>query len=192
MKTLTHRLGYGLAFLVIIVSCSQPESEEPIIDTSRDVVEVSGEYMTDLMTAYRTFVENLSEEEKERLKIYTNTLTDRQGSNSGRTSVEAFCRCLAHQASCYARSNISECCICYDPRTQVALCGLYFGIAFCKLEDKESNEKAPSPPPTTPAVQVYPVQLKGLVDYIDRNNLGKTSNLSLSGLSNFKKLLSGL
>lgn len=191
MKTLIHRLGYGLVLLVIIVSCSQPESEEPIIDTTSEVVEVSGAYMTELMTAYKTFVENLSEEEKSRLQSHANTLTDQLDVKNGRISVEAHCRCLANQVSCYARSNISECCICYDPKTQVGLCGLYFGIAFCKLEDKESDEKAPSPP-TIPAVKIYPSQLKGLVDYIDRNNLGRGNKLSITGLTNFKKLLSGL
>ena len=187
MKTLIHRLGYGLVLLVIIVSCSQPESEEPIIDTSSEVVEVSGAYMTELMTAYKTFVENLSEEEKQMLESYTNTLTDDSKLSNGRTSVEALCRCLANQVSCYARSNFSECCICYDPKTQVGLCGLYFGVAFCKLEDKESDDKAPTP--TIPAVQLYPLQLKGLVDYIDGNRLGRASNLSSSGLSDFKQLL---
>lgn len=192
MKTLIHRLGYGLAFSVVILSCSQPESEEPVIDTSRDVIEVSGDYMAELMTAYKTFVESLSDEEKSRLQAYVNTLTDREIKN-GRTSVEALCRCLANQVSCYARSNISECCICYDPKTQIGACGLYFGIAVCRLEPiKTQTPDKDEPSPIAPTIRIYPQQLKGLVDYIDKNNLGRTSNLSVAGLSNFKQLLSGL
>jgi len=194
MKTLVHRLGYGLALLVVIVSCSQPEPDDPVIDTSRDVVEVSGEYMTELMTAYETFVESLSTEERKRLQSFANTLTGRSASANGRSAVEAFCRCLENQVSCYARSNISECCACYDPRTQVGLCGLYFGIAFCKVEDRKVEAPDPGKPsaPKLPSVKIYPLQLKGLVDYIDRNALGRASSLSTEKLSDFRKLLSKL
>lgn len=191
MKTLIHRLGYGLVLLVIIVSCSQPESEEPVIDTSSEVVEVSGAYMTELMTAYKTFVENLSEEEKGRLQSYTNMLADSRENPNTRTSVEALCRCLADQVSCYARSNISECCICWNPKTHVGACGLYFGVATCRIEPiKDSDDKSPSPP--TRSIRIYPSELKGLVDYIDKNSFGRASNLSSSGLADFKKLLTRL
>lgn len=194
MKTLVHRLGYGLALLAVIVSCSQPEPDDPVIDTSRQVVEVSGEYMAELLTTYETYVESLSEQEKRRLQSYANTSTIRSGTKNGRGSIEGLCSCLENQVSCYARSNISECCACYDPKTQVGLCGLYFGIAFCKVEERKIETPTPvkPSPPTLPAVKVYPAQLKELVDYIDSNALGRTSSLSISKLADFKKILSNL
>jgi hypothetical protein len=195
MKTLTHRLGYGLAFLVIIVSCSQPESEEPIIDTSRDVVEVSGEYMTDLMTAYRTFVENLSEEEKERLTEYVNSLKERSVQNGKLVGGDVECRCLATQAHCSARSATTECCVCWDPATQVGICGKYMGVAFCRTEErptKGGGDKQPKPQSGSTTVRIYPVEMKNLIDYIERNNLGAGVNQSVTGLDNFKKLLAAL
>src|SRR5690606_9987104 len=194
MKTLTHRLGYGLAFLVIIVSCSQPESEEPIIDTSRDVVEVSGEYMADLMTAYRTFVENLSEEEKERLTEYVNSLKERSVQNGKLVGGDVECRCLATQAHCSARSATTECCVCWDPATQVGICGKYMGVAFCRTEERprKGGDKAPTPKKGTTTIKLYPSEMKNLVDYIDRTGIGSGVDLSLTGLRNFKDLLTSL
>src|SRR5690606_12146637 len=197
MKTLTHRLGYGLAFLVIIVSCSQPESEEPIIDTSRDVVEVSGEYMADLMTAYRTFVENLSEEERTKLEDYINPNTSRINSSNSRTQTEARCRCLATQAFCEAKGWLGECCACWDPDTQVGMCGVFGGVGSCIVEERPSREKNPEKPSPKPGtgivtIKLFPNHIKNLVDYIDRSRLGASSPTSASGLHDFKALLSQL
>ena len=193
MKTLISRLGYGLILLIIIVSCSQPESEAPVIDTSMDVVEVDGEYMDGLMTAYKTFVENLTEGEKSQLESYVNSVENKSSVANGRTSVEALCRCLATQVSCYAKSNFSECCICWDPKTHVGACGLYFGVASCRIEaikPKTPGDKAPSP--TTPVIRIYPNDLKGLISYIEKNKLGKTNSASNLSLADFKSMLSSL
>src|SRR5690606_13009411 len=149
MKTLIHRLGYGLVLLVIIVSCSQPESEEPIIDTTSEVVEVSGAYMTELMTAYRTFVENLSTEERTKLEAFINSASDRANSSS-RSQVQARCKCLATQASCEAKGWLGECCACWDPDTQVGMCGVFGGVGSCEVEERPSRDNNPDKPRPKP------------------------------------------
>lgn len=194
MKTLIHRLGYGLVLLAIVVSCSQPESEEPVIDTSLEVVEVSGEYMDELMTAYKTFVENLPEEEREKLNDYVNSIPERSPSANGRVPVEATCRCLATQAFCEAKGKLGECCACWDPDTQVGMCGVFAGIGSCKVEERPQRTKEPSMPNPTPGkiastVRIFPSQIKNLVDYIDKSRLGATTPTSIGGLNDFKKLL---
>ncbi|HLT81064.1 MAG TPA: hypothetical protein VKZ86_08535 [Cyclobacteriaceae bacterium] len=195
MKTLIHRLGYGLVLLVIIVSCSQPESEEPVIDTSSEVVEVSGEYMTELMTAYKTFVENLSEEEKGRLTEYVNSLTERSTQNGRLDDGDVECRCLATQAHCSARSATTECCVCWDPATQVGVCGRYMGVAFCRTEERPTrggDDKQPKPQNGSTTVRIYPAEMKNLVGFIELNKLGAGANQSVAGLDNFKRLLGAL
>jgi hypothetical protein len=192
MKTLLHRLGYGLALLVMALSCSQPESEGPVIDTSSEVVEVSQEYMSDLMTAYKTFVESLSEEDKEQLKNYVNYVSERTSDNGRVISGDVECRCLATQAQCSARSATTECCVCWDPETQVGVCGKYMGIAFCRTEERPTKTKKPNPQNGSSTIRIYPDQMKNLLDYIERNKLGSGVSQSIVGLDNFKKLLAAL
>lgn len=193
MKTLIHRLGYSLVLLTIIVSCSQPESEAPVIDTSLEVVEVSGEYMDGLMTAYKTFVENLPEADREQLNSYVNSQTERNPPSNGRVGNDAECRCLSTQVSCSAEGLYGECCLCWDPKTQVGACGVYLGIATCRLEERPTKTpEQGTPAPKSPTMRIYPKQIGGLVDYIERNQLGNSSSLSNSGLADFKKLLGGL
>lgn len=192
MKTLIHRLGYGLALLIVVISCSQPEAEEPVIDTSLEVVEVSGEYMGELMTAYKTFVENLTEEERAKLDEYVNTQTVQNPPN-GRVGDDAECRCLATQVSCSAEGLYGECCLCWDPKTQVGACGVYLGIATCQLEERPKKTPGEhSPTPKSPNVIIYPREIGSLVGFIDRNRLGSSSSLSLTGLADFKKLIQGV
>lgn len=192
MKTLIHRLGYGLALLIIVVSCSQPEAEEPVINTSLEVVEVSGEYMAELMTAYKTFVENLSEEEREQLNTYVNSKTAQSVPSNGRVGDDAECRCLATQVSCSAEGLYGQCCLCWDPKTQVGACGVYLGIATCRLEERPNKTPGDGvPTPKSPNIRIYPKEIGGLVDYIDRNRLGSNS-LSSSGLADFKRLIQGI
>src|SRR5690606_20742132 len=193
MKTLIHRLGYSLVLLIVVVSCSQPESEEPVIDTSLEVVEVSGEYMDGLMTAYKTFVENLSAEEKAQLASYVDSQTQRGTTSYARTSNDAECRCLSTQASCSAEGIYGDCCLCWDPKTQAGACGVYLGIATCRLEERpvKTPEKE-TPSPKSPNIRIYPKQIGGLVDYIETNRLGRSSSLSKSGLADFKKLIGSL
>src|SRR5690606_38879401 len=193
MKTLIHRLGYSLVLLIVVVSCSQPESEEPVIDTSLEVVEVSGEYMDELMTAYKTFVENLPEAEKRRLDTYINSIPERSTAN-GRDGGDVECRCLSTQAFCSAKSSTTECCVCWDPATQVGICGKYMGVAFCRTEERprKGGDKAPTPKKGTTTIKLYPSEMKNLVDYIDRTGIGSGVDLSLTGLRNFKDLLTSL
>lgn len=197
MKTLIHRLGYGLAFSVVILSCSQPESEEPVIDTSRDVIEVSGDYMAELMTAYKTFVESLSTEDRARLDTYITSMSDHTKSSNSRVPAEARCRCLATQAFCEAKGFLGECCACWDPETQVGMCGVFGGVGSCKVEErpsKQKNPEKPSPKPgtSTITIRLFPGPIKNLVDYIDSNRLGVTNPVSVSGLHDFKTLLGQL
>lgn len=197
MKTLLHRLGYGLAMFVVILSCSQPESEEPVIDTSREVVEVSGEYMADLMTSYKAFVESLPAEDKAKLDNYINSIPKRTTSSSSRAKVEARCRCLATQAYCEAKGSLGECCACWDPDTQVGMCGVFAGVGSCVVEERPQRQKNPDKPSPKPGtgtttIKLFPGQIKNLVDYIDRSRLGISNPTSVSGLDNFKKLLGQL
>lgn len=194
MKTLISRLGYGLILLIIIVSCSQPESEAPLIDTSMDVVEVDGEYMDGLMTAYKTFVENLSVEDRAKLDDYINSIPERNAVSGRVVGGDVECRCLTTQAHCSAKSATTECCVCWDPVTQVGICGKYMGVAFCRTEERPARggEKAPLPEKSSVAVKIYPSEMKNLVDFIDRSNLGAGVDLSTTGLKDFKNLLSSL
>jgi hypothetical protein len=192
MKTIITCVGYGLA-LFITVSCSQPESEDPVIDTSADVREVTSEYMDELMTAYKSFVENLPEEEKNRLLEYVNSLPDRSASANERAALEVSCRCLATQATCSATGKVGECCICWDPETQIGACGVYGGIASCKAEERPRKDKNPDKGPTpTTTIRIYPSEIKNLVDYIDKSRLGISNTQSSTGLADFKKLLGKL
>src|SRR5690606_29816824 len=197
MKTLISRLGYGLILLVIIVSCSQPESEAPLIDTSMDVVEVDGEYMDGLMTAYKTFVENLSVEDRAKLDDYIDSIPERTTSTTSRTQVDATCKCLATQAYCEAKGRFGECCACWDPETQVGMCGVFGGVGSCKVEERPQRPKNPNQPTPTPGkvtttVRIFPGQINNLIEYIDRSRIGATNPTSLSGLGDFKRLLGGL
>lgn len=195
MKTLIHRLGYGLVLLAIVVSCSQPESEEPVIDTSLEVVEVSGDYMDELMTAYKTFVENLPEEEREKLTNYVSSIPDHNAASGRVVGGDVECRCLSTQAQCSAKSATTECCVCWDPATQVGVCGKYMGVAFCRTEErpnKGGDKKGPRPQKGSATVKIYPAEMSNLVDYIERNGLGSTVDISVGGLRDFKKLLGTL
>lgn len=197
MKTLIYRLGYSLILLIVIVSCSQPESEEPVMDTSLEVAEVSGEYMDGLMTAYKTFVENLSEEDRTKLDDYVNSIPARSASSNNRTQLEATCRCLATQAFCEAKGKLGECCACWDPDTQVGMCGVFAGVGSCEVEERPQRPKNPSEPRPTPGkvtttVRIFPGQINNLIDYIDRSRIGATNPTSISGLDDFKKLLGRL
>src|SRR5690606_20024375 len=197
MKTLIHRLGYGLVLLIVVVSCSQPESEEPVIDTSLEVVEVSGEYMDGLMTAYKTFVENLSEEDRAKLDDYVNSIPDRTTSKNSRTQLEASCKCLTTQASCVAKGSLGECCACWDPDTQVGMCGVFAGVGSCEVEERPQRQQNPSQPRPTPGkvtttVRIFPGQINTLIDYINRSRIGAANPTSISGLEDFKKLLGRL
>lgn len=192
MKTIITCVGYGLA-LFITVSCSQPESEDPVIDTSADVREVTSEYMDELMTAYTAFVSNLSEPDRGKLISFVNSLPNKTDSKNGRTAIESVCRCLATQASCYAKGTYSDCCICWDPKTQNGACGTYFGIASCRIElkpTKTPDKKSPSP--SGPTIRIYPNDLKSLIDHIEREGIGQNSGLSSVGLGDFKRLIGSL
>jgi hypothetical protein len=192
MKTIITCVGYGLA-LFITVSCSQPESEDPVIDTSADVREVTSEYMDELMTAYKSFVENLPEEEKNRLVVFVNSMSERSQATNGRTMNDVECHCLATQAYCSAKGSTGECCICWDPETQIGACGKYMGIAFCRADERptksKDDEKIPTPPKSSTTIKIYPKEMQTLVDYIENQRLGVGSNQSNTGLKDFKKLL---
>lgn len=192
MKHFINKLGYALA-LSILTSCSQPESEEPLINKSADVTEVTSEYMGELMTAYKAFVENLPAEEKNQLINFVSTMSESRRSINGRTMEDVACHCLVTQAHCSAKGSTGECCICWDPETQVGACGKYVGIAFCRVEERKKkgneDEKVPVPQKSSTTIRIYPNEMKNLLDYIERNKLGINSTQSSTGLQDFKKLL---
>jgi hypothetical protein len=195
MKQFISRMGYVWA-LAIMFSCSQPETEEPTIETSTDATEVTSEYMQNLIAAYKIFVENLTQEEKNKLIDFVNTMPERRQSTNGRIAEDVACRCLTTQAHCSSKGSTGECCICWDPETQVGACGKYMGIAFCRVEERvrkgnENDQKTPTPKSST-TIKIYPSEMQNLIDYIERNKLGNSSSQSSTGFQDFKKLIGAL
>jgi hypothetical protein len=41
--------------------------------------------------------------------------------------------------SCSADCKFSSCCVCYNPKTEDAACGCYFGIASCRAEARDTS-----------------------------------------------------
>lgn len=191
MKTLIHRLGYSLVLLTIIVSCSQPESEAP---SSGKSVELSQHKFNPFVSSYQVFIENLSTDDKAKLSRYLSTSAKRSA-NSGRVPVKTICNCQPTENHCSAEAENSECCVCWDPKTENGACGVYWGVAICKTEAKvirRGDTHHLLPDPRDQRVIIYPDKLKSLIGHIERNGIGASNPIAQVELSKLQSILKTL
>lgn len=189
MKTLIHRLGYGLVLLAIVVSCSQPESEEPVIGKS---IEVSPTQFDPFISSYRAFIQGLSAADKAKLRRYLDASAKRNKASSGRVPAKTICNCLPTQNHCSAEADNTECCVCWDPKTENGACGVYWGVAVCKTERKfvkGGDTHHLLPDPRNQKITIYPDRLKDLIGYIERNGIGTDSHTTAIEISKLKGIL---
>jgi hypothetical protein len=189
MKTLIHRLGYCLVLLIVVVSCSQPESEEP---SSGKSVVVSQTQFDPFISSYETFIEGLSADDKAKLSRYLSSSAKRSGNPNGRVPAKTICNCQPTENHCSAEAENTECCVCWDPKTENGACGVYWGVATCKTEPKplrDSDKHHLLPESRDQKITIYPDRLKNLVGYIEKNGIGSNNALASIEISKLKTMV---
>lgn len=161
MKRPLCKILYLLLFS--IASCSQPEPE--II--RKDAISVSEAKYSEFLVSYERFINALNTETRNDIKSFIDN-NPTKPNQQGRTSIDSNCKCLSTMATCSATGKLSSCCICWDPKTHVGACGVYFGLASCRIEKKENATVKPVPPNV---ITVYPIQLDGVFDYAYSKNV---------------------
>jgi hypothetical protein len=172
----TVLIAFSSVILVaLLTSCENDalKSEDAIIP---EVATVETTLYEQFYNDYLYFVERLNNNEK-------SFLSDFVSAHQESLTKNVSCSCGDGQSSCSAAGMFSECCICCAAGYG-AVCGVYFGIASCRCEDRNPQPRMHSNEPEY--VTIFPKRWAEFVTLARKNNIGNIDKINQS----FTKLLS--
>jgi hypothetical protein len=165
---LTAGLLSVFAFVVALITLSHCNSDsdarpDALPKIEQDQIKVQKAYILAFATKYESFIGSLSSNQQAVLKEF---IASEDAKAAAKTNVEATCNCGEGMATCKANGAFTECCICWNPNTQVGSCGVYWGVAVCKTENNPPPAKAGAP---KDLVIVYPAKFAQMLDILSEN-----------------------
>jgi hypothetical protein len=168
--------GIGVITLVVALSyCSSDSDLQPLpkkIDV--DEIMVDRIHLAIFNGKYETFIGSLSTEQKNTWKNYI--AAEEAKNEAARTNVQATCNCGPGMATCSASGAFSECCICWNPKTQTGTCGVYWGVASCKNETNPPKTPQAKTSVTRELIKLYPIRLYKMLDGMTASGI-KTNSI---------------
>ena len=161
----------AIALMMVLSYCSDSEMKPRSfkkIDT--DELMVDKAYLAPFSDKYNDFINGLSTEQKSSWENYI--ALEEAKIEAAKLNVGATCSCGPGMATCSASGAFSDCCVCWNPATQVGACGVYFGLAMCKTEN--------NPPParvgaTKQLIKFYPNRFVKMLDDMDATGINTNS-----------------
>lgn len=90
-----------------------------------------------------------------------------EGSEEGGGGEGPKCDCQPPASgSCSADCKLSACCICYNPKTEDAGCGCYFGIASCRSETRDTSHSGRAAVASKHTITIYNRKMQQYFGYL--------------------------